>query len=147
MAKKTHFRKPKRIIPPPKRVRSKPGSSILFYFSLGKNALLIFFTPLRKLLKLSLLLISLWLGMGAITFGLAYFKYREMYFYAMRQRESLEKRAAVWQDILKEHPTARDPLLGAYSLALGLGQDQQAKVYLDLLRRIDPNNPGVKSLR
>ncbi len=143
MAKHTNFHRRKKVTskPVPKR-----RESVFFVLLWGKNIASVLFTPLKGGVKLVLFSLSLWLGTGALIFGLSYYAHTQAFAAKAAQRQTLENRLVVWQLILAQHPTSREALLGAHSTSLSLGRSEDAQRYFEQLMRIDPNDSRVKEL-
>ncbi len=144
MAKSTAFRKRRKQQLLKKQRSGRKGLSLFFYGLWGKKVLGVLFSPTKSWVRLAILGVSLWLGVGAVVFGASYLAYRRSSAHLAQQRTQIEREGQVWQHILTTHPTSREALWGAYSAAVRLGKDEDAGRFLELLERIDPNDPRVK---
>lgn len=144
MAKATNFRKTKRKLIPKTKAKL-PVRRGFFLVLWIKTLISVVVWPLRPMLRLIFLVVSLWLGTGALSFGATYLAYRESYAAQVRIRNSFENEATKWQRVLVSHPTSREALLGIYATSMALGNEESANRYLDLLRRVDPNDARLKN--
>lgn len=60
--------------------------------------------------------------------------------------QQLEHEYARWQTIIKQHPDYRDGFYTLSLLAYQLQQIQEAKNYLSVVKKLDPNYPGISQL-
>lgn len=142
MAKSKNFKRSKRkaaVTKTPPR-RSTTG---LFLLLLGKSSLAVLLAPFRRVAKLIFLVLSLWLGLGAVSFGISFSLYQNSYQQRVLERKSIEANYNLWRQILISHPTSREALLGARDAALSLGYDEEANMYREQLLRVDPNDTRV----
>lgn len=79
-------------------------------------------------------------------FGISFLLYTQAVEANRAERTRLTESLTSWKQILSEHPTAREALLGAYANSKALGNDEEAQLYRDQLKRIDPNDERVKAL-
>jgi hypothetical protein len=121
-------------------------ASLFVLILIGKQILGIFLSPLRYPLRVFFLILSVWLGVGTLVYGVSYIANLSKKQVILEERAVIQTQENQWKQILGFHPTSREALLGAYATSVALGEDEQAAHYKALLQRIDPNDERVKNL-
>lgn len=147
MAKRS-FQHHKRKATVEKKILSSPSafSTLLVLVLIARHVLAIILSPLRYPLRFVVITLSIWLGIGTVLYGSAYLYHLGAYKQKMFERTTLISQQITWKYLLSVHPTSREILLGAYATSFALGEDHQASLYVEQLKRIDPNDSRVKSL-
>lgn len=92
------------------------------------------------------IIILIWIAIGGIHYHSQYKLHRALFEEQHDVRTQIEERRSRVQQKLQEHPTSRDLLIESANLSHQLGDYDAFEMYLERLRKIDPNHPVVQEL-
>jgi hypothetical protein len=122
---------------------------VLFYVLWSAAVARVLLSPFTKVARkgmwIGVILVGIWLCLGALTYKSYYAEYQ------VKQKEFESKKDGILvekirlEKLYKSHPTSRDVLLKLALLAYQFGEREKLLQYVETLRAVDPNNAQVRA--
>lgn len=122
---------------------------LLFYILWSLAVARVLFSPIakiaRKAMWVCVILIGIWLCVGAITYRSHYAQYQVQKKEFESKKDGILVERMRLEKLYKSHPTSRDVLLKLALLSHQFGEREKLLQYLEELRAVDPNNAQVRA--